>query len=167
MISKTTKCLQGMPLYMENVVKVKFGKSDLDYLCINLPPLCNYRCEKCFTWANEHKIEDFIGAEKIKEVVIEGKKHGVKVLGILGEGETLMFPETLEIIACAHKLGIISLIATNGSFLDEKMANFLYDNGATVVVSLDTLDEKEYKAFCRGSADINSFSLPVIHQFYW
>jgi MoaA/NifB/PqqE/SkfB family radical SAM enzyme len=143
-----------MPLHMENVAGVRFGESDLDYMCINLPPLCNYRCEKCFTWANEHKIENFIGAEKIKEIITEGKKHGVKVLGILGEGETLMFPETLEIISHAHKLGIISLIATNGSFLNEKTTDFLYENGATVVVSLDTLDEKEYKSFCRGNADI-------------
>ena len=136
---------------MENVVGIKFGKSDLDYLCINLPPLCNYRCEKCFTWANEHKIEDFIGAKKIKEIITSGKKHGVKVLGILGEGETLMFPETFEIIAHAHNLGIMSLVATNGSFLDKKATDFLYEHGTTVVVSLDTLDEAEYKAFAEAT----------------
>ena len=151
---KSIKCLQGMPLHMEKVAGVKFGVLDLDYMCINLPPLCNYRCEKCFTWANEHKLEDFIGADKIKEAVTQGKKHGVKVLGILGEGETLMFPETLDIVAHAHSLGIISLIATNGSFLDKKTTDFLYEHGATVVVSLDTLNEKEYKTFCRGDADM-------------
>jgi len=80
---------------------------------------------------------------------------GVKTVGILGEGEPLLFPKIKEIITHIHKLNMIPLIATNGSLLTKEMVDFLYANGVSIALSLDTLDEKEYKEFCRGSADIN------------
>lgn len=144
-----------MPLHLQGVDGIEFGKTELDYLCINMPPICNYRCEKCFTWANKQKLENFIGVYKLKEIITKGKKMGVKTVGILGEGEPLLFPEVKEIIMHIHELNMIPLIATNGSLLNREMTDFLYNNGASVVVSLDTLDERECKEFCRGVADIN------------
>lgn len=144
-----------MPLHLQDAEGIRFGKSKLDYLCINMPPTCNYRCEKCFTWAGRHKLENFVGVPKLKEVLKKGKEMGVKTVGILGEGEPLLFPETKEVISYAHKLGMISLIATNGSLLDKEMVDFLYANDVTIALSLDTLDKNEYKTFCRGAADID------------
>lgn len=155
MDKQNKKALKGMPLYLQEVEGIKFGETALDYLCINMPPVCNYRCEKCFTWVGKHKLENFIGVSKIKEIIAEGKKMGVKTIGILGEGEPLLFPEIKEIITYIHNLDMTSLIATNGSLLNKKMVDFLYNNNASIALSLDTLDEKEYKEFCRGNADIN------------
>jgi len=150
-----TKTLKGMPLHLQGAEGIKFGESQLDYLCVNMPPLCNYRCEKCFTWANEQKVENFIGVSKLKEIISKGKKMGAKTVGILGEGEPLFFSEIKKIIKHIHKLDMIPLIATNGSLLDKDMVDFLYKNGASIALSLDTLDKKEYKKFCGGVADIN------------
>lgn len=157
MAKQFKKALKGMPLHLQEVESIKFGETTLDYLCINMPPVCNYRCEKCFTWANEQKLEKFIGVPKLKEIINKGKEMGVKTVGILGEGEPLLFPEIKEIIAHIHKLDMIPLIATNGSLLDKEMVDFLYKNGTSIAISLDTLDQKEYKKFCRGAADINVF----------
>jgi len=118
------KALRGMPLHLQGVEGIKFGETLLDYLCINMPPVCNYRCEKCFTWAGRHKLKNFIGVSKIKEIISEGKEMGVKTVSILGEGEPLLFPEIKEIIAHIHKLNMIPLIATNGSLLTKEMVNF-------------------------------------------
>jgi len=149
------KTLRGMPLHLQGAENIKFGETELDYLCINMPPVCNYRCEKCFTWACRHKLKKFIGVSKIKEIISKGKEMGVKTVGILGEGEPLLFPEIKEIIVHIHKLNMIPLIATNGSLLTKEMVDFLYTNNVSIALSLDTLDEKEYKEFCRGAADIN------------
>lgn len=154
-MKKNKKVLKGMPLYLQKVEGIKFGETTLDYLCINMPPVCNYRCKKCFTWAGRHKLKNFIGVSKIKKIIAEGKKMGVKTVGILGEGEPLLFPETKKIISYIHGLGMIPLIATNGSLLNKKMTDFLYANNVSIAFSLDTLNEKEYKEFCRGVADIN------------
>ncbi|MFH1780478.1 MAG: radical SAM protein [Candidatus Nealsonbacteria bacterium] len=155
MSKKLKKALKGMPLHLQKVEGIKFGKTALDYLCVNIPPLCNYRCEKCFTWAGRRKLKKFIGVSKIKEIINKGKEMGVKTVAILGEGEPLLFPEIKEIVAHIHKLNIIPLIATNGSLLTKKMVDFLHIHGTSIALSLDTLDEKEYKEFCGGVADIN------------
>lgn len=155
MSKQIKKALRGMPLHLQEAEGIKFGETTLDYLCINMPPICNYRCEKCFTWAGRQKLKSFIGVLKIKEIINKGKEMGVKTVAILGEGEPLLFPGTKEIIAHIHKLNMIPLIATNGSLLTKKMVDFLYTHGTSIALSLDTLDEKEYKEFCRGAADIN------------
>jgi MoaA/NifB/PqqE/SkfB family radical SAM enzyme len=155
MTKSLIKTLKGMPLHLQGAEDIEFGKTELDYLCINMPPICNYRCEKCFTWAGKHNLKSFIGVSKIKEILNKGKEMGVKTVGILGEGEPLLFPEIKEIIAHIHKLNMIPLIATNGNLLTKEMVDFLYANGTSIALSLDTLDEKEYKEFCRGVADIN------------
>lgn len=149
------KTLRGMPLHLQGAEGIKFGKTELDYLCINMPPVCNYRCKKCFIGAGKKKLKSFIGASKIKEIINRGKEMGVKAVAILGEGEPLLFPELKEIVVHIHKLNMFPLIATNGSLLNKEMVDFLYNNGATVSVSLDTLDQKKYKESCRGAANIN------------
>lgn len=149
------KTLRGMPLHLQGAECIKFGKTELDYLCINMPPVCNYRCEKCFTWASRQKLKNFIGVPKLKEIISKGKEMGVKTVGILGGGEPLLFPEIKEIITHIHKLNMITLIATNGSLLTKEMVDFLYTNDVSIALSLDTLDKKEYKEFCGGVADIN------------
>lgn len=154
-LNQSIKCLRGMPLHLENVARIKFGKTPLDYLCVNLPPVCNYRCEKCFTWANEQKMEEFIGTKKVLSIITEAKRLGVKTVGILGEGEPLLFKDIKKIVKHIHDLKMIPLIATNGSLLTKGMARFLYAHGASIAVSLDTLDEKMYKKTYRGDANLD------------
>lgn len=149
------KALNGMPLHLQKAEGVKFGETKLDYLCVNIPPTCNYCCEKCFTWADRQKTDTYIGTLEIIKIIDKGKEMGVKTVAILGEGEPLFFSETKDIIAHIHKLDMIPLVATNGSLLTKKMVDFLYAKGASIALSLDTLDKKEYKEFCRGSADID------------
>lgn len=48
---------------------------------------------------------------------------------------------------------MIPLVATNGLLLDRKMTEYLFKHNTTIVVSLDTLDDKEYNEFCRGNSD--------------
>jgi len=43
---------------------------------------------------------------------------------------------------------MIPLFVSNGYLLNKETVDFLYDNNATIVVSLDTLDEDEYKEYC-------------------
>lgn len=156
MINYRRKALRGMPLHLQKVEGIEFGKTKLDYLCINIPPTCNYRCEKCFTWAGREKIGFYIGTPEIKKIIDKGKEMGVKTVAILGEGEPLLFPEIEDIIEHINNLGMIPLVATNGSLLTKKMVDFLYAKEASVALSLDSLDEKEYKEFCRGVANIDT-----------
>jgi len=77
-------------------------------------------------------------------VVVDAKALGARVLVIPGEGEPLLDRRLKEIVVYAKKNGLETLIPTNGSLLTEEMANFLAKNGASLTISLDTLEEKLY-----------------------
>ena len=74
---------------------------------------------------------------------------------ILGEGEPLLSEDFKKIAEHVNKLGMITFIATNGSMLDEKMANFCYEHNVTLAISMDTLNESLYRDMYKGSAELN------------
>lgn len=147
------KVLKGMPGHLEKVENIGFGKSIIDFLLINFPPICNYRCKKCFTWASSRKIKNPLTLEELFSLIRQGKRLGAKVVAILGEGEPLFYKHAMEIIAYIDSLKMIPLISTNGSLLTKEMTDFLFKHNTTIVVSLDTLDEKKYNEYCGGEAN--------------
>jgi MoaA/NifB/PqqE/SkfB family radical SAM enzyme len=151
------KVVKGMAAYFTEVKNIKLGSSDIDFLLLNVPPICNYRCKKCFTRAGFRKIKNPLSLDEWFSVINEGKKLGAKNVSILGEGEPLIYKDIKEILSYINKQGMIPMIATNAFAMDSKMANFLFENNVTVGFSLDTLDEKEYNEFCGGMADFSKF----------
>lgn len=152
---------KGFPSHIEGAEKQKYGTTNLDYLLLNVPPACNYACEKCFTWANMNKITDYLKTDEWIRIIDEGYRNGVKVLGVLGEGEPLMYCGSLQkkvdlrkVIDYANSLGMITIIATNGSLLDQELSHFLYERNVTLAISLDTLDSLEYNSFYKGQANL-------------
>jgi MoaA/NifB/PqqE/SkfB family radical SAM enzyme len=150
-----------MPAHLEHAAGIRFGQSPIDYLMLNVPPACNYACEKCFTWANTNKIKDHLSTEETCGLVRDGAELGAKVVCVIGEGEPTMYFGSLrkrvdyrKVIDTVHSHGMISLVATNGSLLDEETVAFCYERDVSLVVSIDTLDAEEYNAFYRGQADL-------------
>lgn len=153
--SNTKGVVKGMPAYFIEVENIEFGKSDIDFLMLNTPPICNYRCKKCFTFARARKIKNPLTLKELFQIIKEGKRMGAKSVSILGEGEPLIYKNIKELIAFIDATGMIPVIATNGSKLTKEMVDFLYKHNTTIGVSLDTLDEKEYNEWCGGEANLS------------
>lgn len=150
---ETRKVVKGMATYFNEVVGTPLGVSEADFLMVNTPPVCNYRCKKCFTMAEDRRTKNPLSLDDWRRVISEGRDLGVKNVSILGEGEPLFHKHIRDIIAHTHTNGMIPMIATNAREFGPEMADFLYDNDCTVGVSLDTLDKDEYTDFCGGNAD--------------
>lgn len=148
------KVVKGMPAYLTHVEKIELGKSNIDFLMLNIPPVCNYRCKKCFTRAGSREITNSLTLEELFKVIKDGKKLGAKSVSILGEGEPLFYKHIKEVISFIDKLGMVPIIATNARLLTKEMADFLYEHNTTIGFSLDTLDEKKYNDYCRGNASL-------------
>lgn len=84
-MKKHKKALRGMPLYFNKVENIKFGKTPIDFLMVNSPPVCNYKCKKCFTWARSRKVENALSLKEIFSLINKGKKLGARAVCILGE----------------------------------------------------------------------------------
>lgn len=154
--NKKQKVLKGMPDYLKKVENIALGKSIIDFLLINFPPICNYRCQKCFTWAHTREIKNPLTLGEYFSLLEEGKKWEAKVVGILGEGEPLCYKNAKEVIAYIDKLKMIPYVSTNGSLLSKEVVDFLFKHNTTIVISLDTLDEKKYNEFCGVEANLSN-----------
>lgn len=146
--------VRGMATYFTEVADQPLGVSELDFLLLNVPPVCNYRCRKCFTGIGERKVVDPLPLPEWRRLVAEARDLGAKNVSILGEGEPLFYPSVREVVRDVHAAGMIPMLATNARELTPAMSDFLVDHGATVGFSLDTLDPAEYADFCRGNADL-------------
>lgn len=147
--------LRGMANYLENVEGRILGKAKLDFLMLNVPPVCNYRCKKCFTNAYDRKPENSLSLEKLCSLVDEAKKMGARVVCILGEGEPLVDKNLFKVVEYVNSKDMIPLVTTNGSLLTEENLELLHNANSSIVISLDTLNPNEYKEFCGKSTDLN------------
>jgi len=80
--------------------------------------VCNNRCEMCSIWKEEPRI---VSLEDAKRVIDRLKENNFQVLQLTG-GEPLLNPNFLEIVKYAKGLKFLVFAPTNGTLIDEHMA---------------------------------------------
>lgn len=79
-----------------------------------------------------------------KKLIERAKDLGLKWIYACGLGEPLEDPRFKNMVEAANELDIRTSIFTNGIFIDEKKAKWLYDNRVCLIVKLDTLNESTF-----------------------
>jgi len=116
----------------------------------NLTNLCNLRCKHCYQSAGTAAPDELRLEEKIR-VVRDLADAGVVAVALSG-GEPLIHPHFFPIVAEARKRGMFVAVATNGTMIDEKMAQRLKDSGVGYVeISLDSTHPELHDEFRGGS----------------
>lgn len=149
-----SKIFRGSPTYYEEVKGVTFGSEPLDFLSLNLPPLCNYHCDFCFaSGGSENQISqatiknNSLTGEEYTKIIREAKDLGVRHIEISGEGEPDLpvFRRTLShIVNQATENEIHTTVFVNGSWLDKNLAHFISERDASLAVSIKYMDENKY-----------------------
>jgi len=85
---------------------------------------CNNRCETCSIWKEKPKIVRFGDAKKVLDKLHE---NNFRVLQLTG-GEPLMNPDFFEIVKYAKKLNFLVFAPTNGTLINEKVADKLKES---------------------------------------
>jgi MoaA/NifB/PqqE/SkfB family radical SAM enzyme len=106
----------------------------------NITGQCNLKCMHCYasatsrpfdgelTTAECYKVLDDLAAYKVPSVLFSG-------------GEPLMRPELFEFAAYARKIGLRTVLSTNGTLIDREMAQRIHDTGFTYAgISLDGME---------------------------
>ena len=86
--------------------------------------VCNNRCETCSIWKEKPKIVRFEDAKKVLDKLYE---NNFRVLQLTG-GEPLMNPDFFEIVKYAKKLNFFVFAPTNGTLINEDVANKLKES---------------------------------------
>jgi len=112
----------------------------------NITKACNLKCEHCYRDAGEVARNELTTKEG-KSLLAELKTLGFKIV-IFSGGEPLLRDDLYELIRFAKKLGLISVLGTNGILIDNDCAQRLKDTGLKRVgISLDSVDCNQHDRF--------------------
>lgn len=136
--------LKGSAPYLNK--KRRLGKYQLNYIMLNLPFVCNYNCLKCCNRYRKYK-GGMIKINEIEGAILKCKKLGGKVVVIAGEGEPMLYKNIKRLIQFIKDNELIPYIFTNGSALNKKNATFLAENDVTLIINIDSFDEKKYDKY--------------------
>ena len=116
----------------------------LKFLFLELTNHCNEHCRHCGSSCGDCSDEGMLTDEEIKSFLLEtSKKFDVKSLQLcITGGEPLLRKTFFDIMGYAHSLGYNWGMTTNGTLIDDEVAEKLRQAGMTTVsVSIDGLPE--------------------------
>lgn len=161
---------RGSPLYWERARNTNLGSSELDFLSINLRPICNYRCSNCLSgMGNPQDITGTLSTEETQSLVSQARDLGVLAIEISGEGEPLVDRRRLEeIVSYNNQLGIVTTLFSNGSLLNREILEFLANNNVSLAISMDYFNREDYEQdTCRdGSFDNLIGNINLAREIY-
>ncbi|MDO4312490.1 MAG: radical SAM protein [Eubacteriales bacterium] len=118
---------------------------------IELLPLCNMNCDMCYVRLSRKEMEAqgrLRTADEWLEIGRQMKDAGVLFLLLTG-GEPFLYPEFRRLYLGLKELGMILTINTNGTLIDEDLAEFLGQNKPRRVnITLYGSDDNAYRDLC-------------------
>jgi heme d1 biosynthesis radical SAM protein NirJ len=105
----------------------------------NLIRRCNLSCKHCYALSADHDYPGELSGSEVATVMDDLKVFGVPVL-ILSGGEPLLRPDIFDIAQRARDLGFYIGLSSNGTLIDQAMADRIAVQGFDYVgISLDGL----------------------------
>ena len=146
----------------KNIIKKKIEDYSIDYipLCIDLEvaAVCDLACPHCYRQyiATPDKI---MKADLVYKLIDQAAEIGVPSMKFNWRGEPLLHPELPKFIKYAKEKGVLeTIINTNATMLNEKVANRLLDSGLDILIySFDGGSKKTYEKMRPGRFQDNKF----------
>lgn len=118
---------------------------------IELLPLCNMNCDMCYVRLSREEMETkgrLRTADEWLEIGRQMKDAGVLFLLLTG-GEPFLYPDFRRLYLELRKMGMIITINTNGTLIDEDLAEFFGKyKPRRVNITLYGTDEETYDKLC-------------------
>lgn len=119
-------------------------------VALNLTRSCNLRCVHCYLDANARRSggPDELGTGEIKVLLEQIAALSDETMVVLTGGEPMLRSDLEELARHGSGLGLMIVVGTNGTLLDERRVAGLQAAGVRAVgISLDSLDPAHHDAF--------------------
>lgn len=104
-------------------------------LLIHLLDTCNLHCKHCYLDASQHK-NTVLPLYLVKSVIDEADNLGIKSVQFSG-GEPFLYPDLYAVLASTQAKKFNVSLSTNGTLINDKIAELLAQMNIFVVVSID------------------------------
>ena len=112
-----------------------------------LTPYCNLSCKMCLVRESKPGLPVLTGRQWL-DIGGQAIQAGT-LFGVISGGEPLLHPDFRMIYSGLKKMGMVITINTNGTLIDENMADFLAaDMPRRMNITLYGPDEQTYQALC-------------------
>ena len=96
------------------------------HLQVGLTSHCNHKCIFCH---GGHSVleerNEVIDLDILLNALRQAKKHGLKAITLVGNGEPLIYPRIKELLTALYEMGLEIGIFTNGACLTEELRKFV------------------------------------------
>ncbi len=114
----------------------------------NLTKRCNLRCAHCYLDAKEMEGRAETSTQEATRVIDEIASLNPSAMLILTGGEPLLRPDCLQLAAYAGSKGLMVVVGTNGTLLDDAVVGRLVESGVKGVgISLDSMTPSYHDRF--------------------
>jgi len=109
--------------------------------------ICNLACDYCFREENsivsKKRLQNEVLLEDSLNIIDDLAKLGVKTINIAGAGELLLDPNLPRMLERIYSHGITSLVATNGSKINDYWINCFIKTGTSVMIKVNSFNEQK------------------------
>lgn len=120
---------------------LQFSRDKKPIVVWNMTEACNLKCVHCYANAGCKPADNEIASEQAVKMIDDMAAFGVPTLLFSG-GEPLMRKDLFDLGAYAKSRGMRTVISTNGTLIEEKIAEKIKESGFSYVgISLDGLSE--------------------------
>ena len=120
-----------------------FSNRTIDGITLFTAPECNLNCPYCFSRERRQQ-GGHIEFSKWQNVIYQAKEMGALWVEFVGPGEPLLGDTTLRLIEYASSLAMRSAIYTNGTFIRNDIARFLYQRNVCTTIKIHSFDPRIY-----------------------
>ncbi len=141
-------------------------KGTLLRVMLELTYNCNFKCKHCYVPQSYRKKKGELKTEEVFSILDQLKQIGCFYLGFTG-GEPFVRKDIMDILRYAKRCGFEIIIYTNGSLIDEKMADelaLLRPNKVDITIPAMSKDAFEKISGVSGSRDKVFNSIEFLHK---
>jgi len=124
---------QNMPAIMDAVQNNRLLTMEIEFSL-----RCNFNCPYCYVPKPDY-FRDELTLEEIQDAIVQAQALGARKIIILG-GEPTIYPNLEPILTFIRDQGLGVELFTNGTGVNDQLAEFLSANQVRVVLKMNTFD---------------------------
>lgn len=131
--------IRGWGIYNPDELSEFVENNKLGMIYAGVSAKCDLNCVYCVTKSGK-AVPGELNLEERKDVLAQAKSLGCKIVHIAARGEPTVDPLFKEQLRYIHQLDMIPVIFTHGANLNQEWVDELWENGASIMLKIHSLD---------------------------